>query len=108
MKAAVHDMCIPWKQELDEQVTLKNLAKNPSKFLPFLLYLNTELEWEIEEHRAYDVRRLPLPKLLSVLPKPSTHWRSITISVNALSCFTKTSLPRGFLEQLLYFVALLS
>ncbi|KAI7906952.1 uncharacterized protein BX663DRAFT_426863, partial [Cokeromyces recurvatus] len=103
VKTVIRDMCIPFKQALNRKVTLNELAKDPGAFVQFLLFLNAGLEREIEEHNPYDVRRLPLPKLISVLPKASAHWRSITISVNALSCFTKTSLPRGFQRQLRLF-----
>ncbi|KAI8640095.1 hypothetical protein BD408DRAFT_420295 [Parasitella parasitica] len=96
-------MCTPFKQALNRKVNLSELAKDPAVFARFLLFLNAGLEREIEEHNPYDVRRLPLPKLISVLPKASTHWRSLTISVNALSCFTKTPLPRGFQRQLMLF-----
>ncbi|KAI9473846.1 MAG: hypothetical protein EXX96DRAFT_320842 [Benjaminiella poitrasii] len=52
----------------------------------------------------YDVRRLSLPRLSSVLPSPTYHWRFITISANALSAFLPgQSLPRGYVDQLQLF-----
>lgn len=66
-------MCTPFKNVLNRKVTLKKLAKDPGRFLQFLLFISAGLEREIEEHKPYDVRLLPLPNLISVLPKVSVH-----------------------------------
>ncbi|KAL0073303.1 hypothetical protein F4703DRAFT_1799776 [Phycomyces blakesleeanus] len=51
----------------------------------------------------FDVRRLPVLRLFSILPNPSVNWRSVAISVNALSAVVKNPLPRGYINQLQLF-----
>jgi hypothetical protein len=58
---------------LIKKVTLVELSADPGYFIPFLVSLNTEHEQEHIDHKPYDDRRLPLPKLFHVLPKPAPH-----------------------------------
>ncbi|PHZ17691.1 uncharacterized protein RHIMIDRAFT_10973 [Rhizopus microsporus ATCC 52813] len=102
-KAAVDEACLPSQQLITTRVTLKELSASPSTFLPCILYILSKYEEEHKEHHAYDVRRLPLPRLFSVLPNPSLHWRFINISANSLSAFVKEPLPRGYNDQLRMF-----
>ncbi|KAI8968532.1 hypothetical protein BDF20DRAFT_839628 [Mycotypha africana] len=100
IKAKIQTFCEPWKKKLGKKVNMKTLSADPGSFVPFLLSLNAEFEREHDDHKSFDVRRRPLPKLLSLLPKVSVHWRFITLSVNALSSFVKRSLPRNYQSQL--------
>ncbi|KAK4510683.1 dTDP-fucopyranose mutase [Mucor velutinosus] len=68
-----------------------------------LEHILNQYEGEHELHHAFDVRRLPIPRLFSILPTPSVHWRSLAISANALSVFVKNPLPRGYANQLRLF-----
>lgn len=103
VKAVVESICVPLRQMLNRKVTLRELARSPSTFVKFLLHINTQIEREIKLHNAYDVRRPPLPKLLNVLSSPTTHWRFITISMNALSSFARKPLTQGYQNQLQLF-----
>lgn len=100
IKLEIVGFCQPWKQRMGARINLSTLSANPGCFVPFLFLINNELEKEHVAHKPYDVRRRPLPRLFSVLPTGSIHWRFITVSVNALSCFTKQVLPRGYQGQL--------
>ncbi|KAI8967153.1 hypothetical protein BDF20DRAFT_928839, partial [Mycotypha africana] len=100
IKAKIQTFCEPWKKKLGKKVNMKTLSADPGSFVPFLLSLNAEFEREHDDHKPFDVRRRPLPKLLSLLPKVSVQWRFITLSVNALSSFVKRSLPRNYQSQL--------
>lgn len=100
VKSTIQHFCEPWKNMISKPVTQVELSANPGNFIPFLMSLNAELEQEHIDHKPYDVRKLPLPRRFCILPKPLFHWRFVTISVNALSCFVKLPLPRGYQAQL--------
>ncbi|KAI8970229.1 hypothetical protein BDF20DRAFT_838606 [Mycotypha africana] len=85
----------------------KSLAVNPGCFVSFLFLINDELEKEHAAHKSYDVGRLPLSRLFSVLPTASIRWRFVTVSVNALSCFIRQKLPHGCQDQLELFYRIL-
>lgn len=51
-------------------------------------------------HKPFDLRRLPLSRLLSLFPGPFLFFHSITLSVNALCAFPSLKLPRGYINQL--------
>ena len=78
---------------------MKELSADPGHFVPFLFLINKHMEQERIEHKPFDVRRLPLPKLFSVLPAANTKWRFITLNVNALSSFVNHPRPKGYQEQ---------
>ncbi|GAA5808627.1 hypothetical protein MFLAVUS_002019 [Mucor flavus] len=100
VKSTIQHFCELWKNMISKLVTQVELSANPGNFIPFLMSLNAELEQEHIDHKPYDVRKLPLPRRFCILPKPLFHWRFVTISVNALSCFVKLPLPRGYQAQL--------
>jgi hypothetical protein len=103
MKNYVDQECDPIRALIVQRVTLVNLSSAPEKAYKCLEYILNQYEDEHELHHAFDVRRLPIPRLFSILPKPAVHWRSVTISANALSVFVKNSLPRGYAKQLQFF-----
>ncbi|KAI8047825.1 uncharacterized protein B0P05DRAFT_576174 [Gilbertella persicaria] len=101
IKRRIDELCLPLKNKLDARVSIKSLAGNPGFFVPLLFHILAVFEREHQSHKAFDVRRLPLPRLFNVFPSPSCHWRSVTISVNALAAFLPGEpLPRGYNDQL--------
>ncbi|GAA5815083.1 hypothetical protein MFLAVUS_008589 [Mucor flavus] len=103
VKSTIQHFCEPWKNMISKPVTQVKLSANPGNFIPFLMSLNAELEQEHIDYKPYDVRKLPLPRRFFILPKTLFHWRFVTISVNALSCFVKLPLPRDYQAQLKMF-----
>ena len=99
-KRVVDEIFLPLKNTIPSRVTLATLSEYPNIFLPCLLNIISEYEIEHKNHKAYDVRRLPLPRLFSLSPTPDIHWRFVNISANALAPFIKESLPRGYENQL--------
>jgi hypothetical protein len=53
--------------------TRLTLSESPNSFVPCLLSILSEYEIEHNNHKAYDVRRLPLPRLFSLSPTPDMH-----------------------------------
>ncbi|KAI8094995.1 uncharacterized protein B0P05DRAFT_502906 [Gilbertella persicaria] len=101
IKRRIDELCLPLKNKLDARVSIKSLADNPGSFIPLLFHILAVFEREHQSHKAFDVRRLPLPRLFNVFPSLSCHWRSVTISVNALAAFLPGEpLPRGYNDQL--------
>lgn len=108
IRQRVVQLCQPLRDILNTRVTLKTLSEAPGRFTPLLTHLLSAFESEHNSHCEYDVRRLPLPRRFSVFPTPSLHWRSITLSVNALSAFLPgEKLPRGYNGQLRLFFKIL-
>ena len=108
VRQEVDQFCQPLKEILNIEATLKTLSGSPGKFVPLLMHLLSDIESEHNNHCKYDVRRLPLPRRFSVFPAPSLHWRSITLSINALSAFLPgEKLPRGYDDQLRLFFKVL-
>lgn len=99
-KQIVDEIFLPLRNTIPSRVTLATLSGSPNIFLPCLFNIISEYEIEHQNHRAYDVKRLPLPRLFSLSPTPGIHWRFVSISANALAPFIKESLPRGYQNQL--------
>ena len=85
---------------LPTRVTLTTLSEFPNSFVPCLLNILSEYEIEYNNYKAYDVWRLPLPRLFSLSPTPGMHWRFVNISANALAPFIKETLPQDYQNQL--------
>ncbi|KAI8047943.1 uncharacterized protein B0P05DRAFT_576127 [Gilbertella persicaria] len=101
IKRRIDELCLPLKNKLDARVSIKSLADNPGFFVPLLFHILAVFEREHQSHKAFDVRRLLLPRLFNVFPSPSCHWRSVIISVDALAAFLPGQpLPRGYNDQL--------
>ncbi|KAI8076391.1 uncharacterized protein B0P05DRAFT_137620 [Gilbertella persicaria] len=101
IKRRIDELCPPLKNKLDARVSMKSLADNPGFFVPLLFHILAVFEREHQSHKAFDVRRLPLPRLFNIFASPSCHWRSVIISVNALAAFLPGEpLPRGYNDQL--------
>lgn len=103
LKNTVEQECKTMKNLINHRVTLISMSAAPEKVYKCLEYILKQYEQDHDQYHPFDVRRLPLPRLFSILPSPRLHWRSITISVNALSSFVKETLPRGYMNQLLLF-----
>ncbi|KAG1061342.1 hypothetical protein G6F41_012281 [Rhizopus arrhizus] len=99
-KQIVDETFLPLKNRIPTRVTLTTLSGSPNSFVPCLLNILSEYEIEHNNHKAYDVRRLPLPRLFSLSPTPGMHWRFVNISANALAPFIKETLPQGYQNQL--------
>ena len=103
LKLRIRDECDSLRDHTTESITLKSLSASAGNYIRRFSYILSAYE---EEHRNYsplDVRRLPLPRLFSISSKPSCRCRFVNVSINALSCFVKESLPRGYENQLQMF-----
>ncbi|KAG2210038.1 hypothetical protein INT47_003474 [Mucor saturninus] len=87
IKQKIDEFCLPLKNKLNVRVSLKSLADNPGFFVLMLFHILTVFEREHQYHQAFDVRRIPLPKLFNVFPSPTSHWRSVTLYINEISAF---------------------
>ncbi|KAI8982220.1 hypothetical protein BDF20DRAFT_817930, partial [Mycotypha africana] len=100
-KSKIEMLCKSFEKLVTEKVTLLSLSSDPTKFIKALWHIQSSYEKEHDEHAAYDVRRLPLPKRFFPFPLPSLHWRFITISINSLVPFLFPGTPpKGYLNQL--------
>ena len=99
-KQIVDETFLSLKNMIPTRVTLTTLSEPPDSFVPCLLNILSEYEIEHKNHKVYDVRRLPLPKLFSLSPTLGMHWRFVNISANALAPFIKETLPQGYQNQL--------
>ncbi|KAG0777239.1 hypothetical protein G6F22_012011 [Rhizopus arrhizus] len=99
-KQIVDETFLLLKNMIPTRMTLTTLSESPNSFVPCLLNILSEYEIEHNNHKAYDVRRLPLPRLFSLSPTPGMHWRFVNISANALAPFIKEALPQGYQNQL--------
>ncbi len=99
-KQIVDKTFLPLKELIPTRVTLATLSQSPNEFIPCLSKIVSEYEIEHKSHKAYDVRRLPLPRLFSLSPTPGMHWRFVNISASALAPFIKETLPRDYQHQL--------
>lgn len=99
----IEQECEPIRALINQRVTLATLSSSPEKAYKCLEYILNQYENEHSHFQPFHVRRLPLPRLFTILPTPSLHWRYITISANALSAFTKNRLPSGYFNQLTLF-----
>lgn len=100
LREAVDKECGKLRSMIGQRVTLASLSATPTMVYRCLAHILRKYEKDHALHKPYDVRRLPIPRLFSLFPSPTIHWRSVTISTNALSCFVRSSLPRGYLKQL--------
>lgn len=103
LKLKIRNECDPLRDHTTESVSLKSLSASPGNYIRCFSHILSAYEEEHRNHSPFDVRRLPLPRLFSISPKPSCRCRFVNISVNALSCFVKESLPRGYENQLQMF-----
>ena len=73
-QSRIKEVCTPLSTHIiDAQVTLKSLSSPPAKIICSLAYILSEYEREHLAHNSYDVRHLPLPRLLAILLSPSFH-----------------------------------
>ncbi|ORE21534.1 hypothetical protein BCV71DRAFT_167843, partial [Rhizopus microsporus] len=66
--------------------TAKNLAASPTKFVPALAVIISELEKLCNEHKDDNTK---MPRRFSLMPTPSMHWQYISINAKALQAITK-------------------
>jgi hypothetical protein len=102
-KDAINATLKPLKDLIPGPVNLKTLSGDTETFFNCYAKILERYETVHANHKSFDVRRLKLPKLFSILPKPSLKWRFITVSINSLSCFVKETIPRGYENQLKMF-----
>ncbi|OAD77845.1 hypothetical protein PHYBLDRAFT_164735 [Phycomyces blakesleeanus NRRL 1555(-)] len=84
-------------------VTLLILLSAPENVYKCLEYILNQYEGKHELNYAFDIRRLPIPRLFSILLNHLMHWRSVVYSVNSLSAFVKNPLPKGYDNDLQLF-----
>ncbi|KAG1152469.1 hypothetical protein G6F37_010787 [Rhizopus arrhizus] len=99
-KQIVDETLLPLKNMIPTRVTLTTLSESPNSFVPCLLNILSEYEIEHNNHKVYDVSRLPLPRLFSLSSTLGMHWKFEKISANALAPFIKETLPQGYQNQL--------
>ena len=99
----VNHECETLRVLINQMVSLATLSAAPQIAYKCLEHILNYYEDEHSQHKPFDVRRLPIPRLFIILPKPSVHWRFVTISANALTCFVRRSLPRSYVNQLRLF-----
>lgn len=100
LKVGVDRECQRFRALISQKFTLHTLSKDPQILYKCLEHTLNQYEDEYSQHSSFDVRRLPLPRLFAILPKPSAHWRFVVISANALSCFIRRTFPNGYVNQL--------
>lgn len=100
LRDRVNQECEPVRVLINQRISLITLSSAPERAYKCLEYILNQYEDEHSQHHLFDVRRLPLPRLFTILPKPSVRWRFVTISANALSVFVRERLPRGYVNQL--------
>ncbi|KAI9481458.1 MAG: hypothetical protein EXX96DRAFT_618384 [Benjaminiella poitrasii] len=96
----IRQECEPIKVLMNQKISLVTLSFAPKSAYKALEYILNQYEDEHSQHHPFDVRRLSLPGLFAILPKPSVHWRFVTISAYALSAFVRERLPRDYSGQL--------
>ncbi|KAG2191846.1 hypothetical protein INT46_010558 [Mucor plumbeus] len=100
LKSRIRNGCDSLSNHTTESTSLKSLSASPVNYIRCFSYILLAYEEEHRSHSPFDVRRLPLARLFNISPKPSCRCRFVNVSVNALSCFVKESLPRGYENQL--------
>ncbi|KAG0876370.1 hypothetical protein G6F15_010113 [Rhizopus arrhizus] len=104
-KQIVDETFLPLKNMIPTRVTLTTLSGSPNSFVPCLLNILSEYEIEHNNHKAYDVRRLPLPRLFSLSPTPGMHWSmdDLTPNENNKILFGNTIKSDGFSVDFVFY-----
>ncbi|KAG0776031.1 hypothetical protein G6F22_012868 [Rhizopus arrhizus] len=104
-KQIVDETFLPLKNMIPTRVTLTTLSGSPNSFVPCLLNILSEYEIEHNNHKAYDVRRLPLPRLFSLSPTPGMHWSmdDLIPNENNKILFGYTIKPDGFSVDFVFY-----
>lgn len=58
---------------INQRISLTTLSSAPKRAYKCLEYILNQYKDEHSQHHLFDVRRLPLPRLFTILPKPSVH-----------------------------------
>lgn len=98
-KNEILSVCEPLVLLVPETASLKNMSARPSGFFPCLHHIARSIEDEIVNHQM-DVRRVPPPGRITLLPSPSLAWRTIPLNPQVLASFTRNRYPRGYQEEL--------
>lgn len=89
-------LCRTLKDQMPLPPTPKNLSAKPGAFIPFLAMLLSTLEDRFYNTPDEDKK----PRLFSLLPNPSLHWRYVHINTKALSSNIKDlKYSSGFHEE---------
>ncbi|KAG1173002.1 hypothetical protein G6F70_006985 [Rhizopus microsporus] len=84
--AQILPICNGLQVRLSTPPTAKNLAASPTKFVPALAVIISELEKLCNEHKDDNTK---MPRRFSLMPTPSMHWQYISINAKALQAITK-------------------
>ncbi|KAI9483899.1 MAG: hypothetical protein EXX96DRAFT_537194 [Benjaminiella poitrasii] len=79
----VNEICNILEDKLPCPPIIENLKANPLSFLPVLATMPRKLEKIAKERPDNDK-----PRLFSLVPTPSMHWRHLTINEKALASNT--------------------
>ncbi|KAG0825657.1 hypothetical protein G6F18_010297 [Rhizopus arrhizus] len=104
-KQIVDETFLLLKNMIPTRMTLTTLSESPNSFVPCLLNILSEYEIEHNNHKAYDVRRLPLPRLFSLSPTPGMHWSmdDLTPNENNKILFGNTIKSDGFSVDFVFY-----
>ncbi|KAG1001747.1 hypothetical protein G6F63_012223 [Rhizopus arrhizus] len=104
-KQIVDETFLSLKNMIPTRVTLTTLSEPPDSFVPCLLNILSEYEIEHKNHKVYDVRRLPLPKLFSLSPTLGMHWSmdDLTPNENNKILFGNTIKSDGFSVDFVFY-----
>ena len=84
--AQILPICNGLQARLSIPPTVKNLAVSPTKFVPALAVMVSELEKFCNEHKDDNAK---MPRRFSIMPTPFMRWRYISINAKALQAITK-------------------
>jgi hypothetical protein len=91
------------KAYINEPISLKSLSKQPWSFISSLAFI---LEIYEKAHKDYDPsdkkQRAP-PRLFSLFPIPSFHWRHCKINARGLSVYAQIKRQQGYRGELQMF-----
>ncbi|RCH84655.1 hypothetical protein CU097_005445 [Rhizopus azygosporus] len=84
--AQILPICNGLQARLPILSTVKNLAASPTKFVPALATIISDLEKLCDEHEDDNSK---MPRRFSLMPTSSMRWRYISINTKALQAITK-------------------
>jgi hypothetical protein len=88
---------------IHEPISLESLSLNPGAASPVLTYILEEYEEDWRNAKPFNVRRFSLPRLFTLFPVSSLHWRSVIVDPGCLAVFAKLKIEKGYYGKLKMF-----